>query len=116
MARPRRSSQTPHLLDKAEKEHKTHHGKTKIVSGERQQGRYWVGDLGSCSAGMTIGAVDLREISDIDRMLERGGGVGRCGGSPFRFRHHRMALVTVSADNASVCAYVLAIVTAEASR
>ena|ERR1051326_2895980 len=80
-------------------------------SGINRRGRV---DLWAGAAGVAVRAVDLRQVANIDRVLEGGwswGGAGRT----FRFRHQRMALIAVPADDAAIRGDVLSVMAAEAA-
>lgn len=66
---------------------------------------------------MAIGAIHLRQFSDVDRMLKVSRGqCGGKGGRTFGLRQHRVALVAIAADHTAICTDVLPVVAAETSR
>ena len=67
------------------------------------------------SAGVAVGAVDLGQVSDVDRMLEGGRCRGGDTGRAFGLGHQSVALVAVPAHNLAISAHVLAVVTPKAA-
>src|SRR5512141_2597438 len=92
------------------------HTRRFTVPGSRERSPGLIGNLRANSTGVAIRAVDLRQVSDVDRVLELRQVCGGDAGCTFRFRQHRVALITVAANDAAVGADVLAIMTAETSR
>src|SRR5208283_6138301 len=64
---------------------------------------------------MTVGAIDLCQISQIDWMLEGWGRCCGCAGRALGFGHEGVALVAVPAHHPAVGANVLPVVAAEAA-
>ena len=73
------------------------------------------GCLRADSAGVAVGAVDLRKISEIHRVLEGRHRICGDAGRAFGLRHQGMALVAVFADHLAIGADVLSVVAAETS-
>ena len=67
------------------------------------------------SSGVAVGAVYLRQISDVDRMLEHRWTRRRYSGGALRFGHQRVALITILADDSAIATHVLPIMAAEAA-
>lgn len=64
---------------------------------------------------MAVGTSDLRQIADVDRMLEVGGGAHNSAGrSSLGLGHEGVALVAVAAHHSTVSADVLTVMAAEA--
>src|SRR5215469_14952076 len=70
--------------------------------------------LRALAPGMTVAAVHLRQVSNIDRMLERQPGYSR-GRRTLLLRHHRVTGIAFLRDDLAFRAHVLSVMAAEAA-
>ena len=95
--------------------HGVHGAILKEPQAEALAGEIKLKNLRTHAARVAVGAVHLRQIADIDGVLEGWDSVCSEATCAAAFREHRMALVAFPADDFAVGADMLAVVAAEAS-